>query len=1029
MCRSRRQSHAFRLFLDHPQARYREARHLIRLVIVDDNPMVLGGLRALFEAASDFTVAGEGSNGLEGIVAARDNEADVVLMDLSMPKMDGIEACRRIATETPAVRVVVYTALGGDERTAAAMAAGAADFLSKDLPPSELVNRVRSIALGGAVTPPASADGAGRPTVPPPLPAPARSRTRRARGEVRSPRGAGDATPGGSPGGRRAAAAGGHGQSPTVGILAPLLAGPYMTDLMAGVAAAADRARVRLVAIQTMDPGGAWSTEHPLPEVATRVPTHVLHVSSDRVGGYLTVLNAAEPTFLATLAAAGKPVVVMADDIQGFGGPTVRVDNRTGVLQAVAHLVEHGHRRIAFAGYLGQGDIRERLAAYREALVANGIDPDDSLVYPSSDNLESGGEMAASSMLLAGMPSTAVVVGTDFNAIGIMKVLSDAGLTLPRDQAVVGFDDVAAGSSIHPTLSTVHQSPREIGRVALELLLAMIGGAAVRPGRHVVSTVFIPRESCGCGQAAAVARLAVDETLASMTPEARFRHRLERLLTGPDPLSPAVRESLDRAAELTLRMAGTARVCQQPTSADLRQGSLALLAVTPHWTTITSVEACLQEYWGDITRGPGIDGRALGSFERFMRDLVVELSRCLSEIEGHARTSLQMQRDAEHDVSTSIIRGSVDDPSSLDWLAFTTARAGCLGLWTDPTPMRATSSRHLRIAGSFLKDGGRMTLPGQVSLESFPPDVLVRQRRPGEIVAVVPVKTTSMDLGLLAVVTPIVGAELSTRDRLFDKGALLGMSLEREITTERLRRSNADLATYSHAMAHDLRNPLATILMWASVAPSTAGPDDRAEPVLQTVDRIRDVAAYANDLIAHLLRYAELDRSPAPAEPVDLDLVVSKAVAALESVVRESRAVIQYRDLPAVIADAAGLEVVMENLISNAITYRRDAPPRVVIEAVATDGAWEIRCHDNGSGIPEDVREEIFQPFVRGDPAISGSGLGLATCRRIIERLGGRIWIADSTEAGTSIAFTLPFEFQEMVPDLAGPGPAGPLRD
>jgi len=392
--------------------------------------------------------------------------------------------------------------------------------------------------------------------------------------------------------------------------------------------------------------------------------------------------------------------------------------------------------------------------------------------------------------------------------------------------------------------------------------------------------------------------------------------------------------------------------------------------------------------------------------------VVVELSRSLSELEGHARTSLQLQRDAEHDVSTSIIRGSVDDPSSLDWLAFTTARAGCLGLWTDATLARARGSRHLRIAGSFLRDGGRPPLPGQVAIEAFPPEALIAQRRPGEIVA--------------AVVTPIVGVELSGRDRLFDKGALLGMSLQREITTERLRRSNEDLATYSHAMAHDLRNPLATILMWASVAPSTAGPDDRAEPVLQTVDRIRDVAAYANDLIAHLLRYAELDRSPAPAERVDLGLVVSKAVAALESVVRESRAVIQHRDLPSVVADAAGLEVVMENLISNAITYRRDLSPRAVIEASATEDAWEIRCRDNGSGIPEDVREEIFQPFVRGDPAISGSGLGLATCRRIIERLGGRIWVEASTETGTTMAFTVPLDCEAQTRDVAGPRPAGP---
>jgi signal transduction histidine kinase len=208
-------------------------------------------------------------------------------------------------------------------------------------------------------------------------------------------------------------------------------------------------------------------------------------------------------------------------------------------------------------------------------------------------------------------------------------------------------------------------------------------------------------------------------------------------------------------------------------------------------------------------------------------------------------------------------------------------------------------------------------------------------------------------------------------------------------------------------MAHDLRNPLATILMWTSVAPSTVGPDDRAEPVLQMFHRIREVAVYANGLITNLLRYAELDRHPNPTEPVDLDVVVSRAVAGLEAAIAESGAVIRRGALPTVVADPAGLEMVMENLISNAITHRRDVLPQVVIEAAAAGDTWEIRCRDNGTGIPADLGDAVFQPFVRGDASISGSGLGLATCRRIIERLGGRMWVDESSETGTCIAFTL----------------------
>jgi DNA-binding LacI/PurR family transcriptional regulator/signal transduction histidine kinase/DNA-binding NarL/FixJ family response regulator len=1024
---------------------------MTRLVIVDDNPLALAGLRALFETTADFTVVAEAADGAEALVAAREANADVVLMDLSMPRMDGIEACRRLTAERPATRVIIYSALGGEQRFAAAMAAGAVTYLGKDLPAEELLSRVRSAAMSGAATPAHPPDQLG-PTAGTALPPgaaprpedaapefPAETRgpaIRRARRRSLAPIGVGRDTRGGGtvePPQSRAGAPreGGptSGAPPaigpaeprwTVGILTPLLSGPYMSELMAGVSAGADEAGMRLIAIQTVDPGGTWLIEHPLPEVASRLPTQTLRIGWGQVDGFLVVLNAVDLRFLDAVAEAGKPVVVVSDDIEGFQGPTVRVNNRTGVMEAVAHLIEHGHRRIAFAGYLAQGDILERLEAYRDALTAHGIEPDSGLVFDASDSLESGGETAGAAMLAAGLPSTAVVAATDFNAMGIMKVLADAGLSVPRDQAVVGFDDVADASSIRPTLSTVHQSPRQIGRAALDLLIRALGGEPVDSGRHLLPTMFLARESCGCSPASALERLGVDGTLSTMTPEERFRHRLDLLLTGPDPLSAAQRRALDGVATLTLRLARTAQDDQQPATADLRRASVELLAVAPRWTTITSVEACLERYRDESGIVVGADsGGSAVRFERFVREMVVELSRTLSQIEGHARTSLQVGLGAEHDVSMSIIRGGIDDPSSLDWLTFTTARAGCLGLWTDDT--LAAGGHPLRIGGSFLR-GGRLLLPEQSAIEAFPPVALVMQRRPGEIVAVVPVKTTSMDLGLLAVVIPVGGPDFSGRDHLFDKGALLGISLQREVTTERLRRSNENLATFSHAMAHDLRNPLATILMWASSAHSRAGPDDRAEPVLRAVDRIREVAGYANDLIGSLLRYAELDRNPAPAAPVDLDVVISKAVATLESVVYESRAVIETRDLPTVIADAAGVELVIENLISNAIKYHHGGSPRVTIDASGTAEYWKVRCHDNGSGIPPALLEDIFQPFVRGEPSISGSGLGLATCRRIIARLGGRIWVEDTSSAGTTIAFTLPRRAGDAL-QIAGPSP------
>jgi signal transduction histidine kinase len=225
---------------------------------------------------------------------------------------------------------------------------------------------------------------------------------------------------------------------------------------------------------------------------------------------------------------------------------------------------------------------------------------------------------------------------------------------------------------------------------------------------------------------------------------------------------------------------------------------------------------------------------------------------------------------------------------------------------------------------------------------------------------------------------------------------------------ERLRRSNADLATFSHAMAHDLRNPLATIAMWTSVARMRAGPGDDAGPVLQVVDQIKDVADDAMELVSDLLHYAELDRGDTALEPVDLNLAAARVMATIGSSIAQQGAIIEAGNLPTVPGRPGELQLVLQNLIGNAIKYRSDQPPRIRLDALRDGEVWKIRCRDNGQGIPGSTREEVFEPFTRGQTSVPGSGLGLATCRRIIEGHGGRIWIASSGNLGTTVAFTLP---------------------
>ncbi|BBH69061.1 hypothetical protein ACTI_57460 [Actinoplanes sp. OR16] len=296
----------------------------------------------------------------------------------------------------------------------------------------------------------------------------------------------------------------------TFGILSPFVGGDYYGAIIAGINDAAVAGGDRVMAVQTLDPGSHSADRSGLP--AFHRPLAWRHLA-----GLALLPGAVAADYAEKAREAGLPVVDVA---QEGAGAAVLADNRSGVRDAVAHLIGHGHERIAFAGYLAHHDLRERHEGYREAMLAHGLTP---VLYESGDNHESGGEQVAEALLHqallhqaplhqtplreaplreargdearggSGMPVTAIVVGTDRNAIGLINRLAAAGLSLPRDMAVVGFDDIADAAYLKPALSTVRQPLDQIGSMVYQRLCSFASGQVDR-----VSTVFVPRESCGC---------------------------------------------------------------------------------------------------------------------------------------------------------------------------------------------------------------------------------------------------------------------------------------------------------------------------------------------------------------------------------------------------------------------------------------------------------------------------------------------------------------------------------------------------
>ncbi len=204
----------------------------------------------------------------------------------------------------------------------------------------------------------------------------------------------------------------------------------------------------------------------------------------------------ARSQYLQQLAGEGHPIVFVAS---GENGPTITVDNEGGVYQAIAHLVEHGHRRIAFiAGFSAHfSDSDYRLAAYQTAVRDYGLEADPRLVANGGYNV-SGGHAAMTEILDSGAPFTAVLAFNDEAAIGAMQALRERGIKIPAEVAVIGFDNRLEAPAQIPPLTSVQQPLIEMGRQALELLLNYIEGRADPPALIRVPTRLAIRQSCGC---------------------------------------------------------------------------------------------------------------------------------------------------------------------------------------------------------------------------------------------------------------------------------------------------------------------------------------------------------------------------------------------------------------------------------------------------------------------------------------------------------------------------------------------------
>ncbi len=234
-----------------------------------------------------------------------------------------------------------------------------------------------------------------------------------------------------------------------------------------------------------------------------------------------------------------------------------------------------------------------------------------------------------------------------------------------------------------------------------------------------------------------------------------------------------------------------------------------------------------------------------------------------------------------------------------------------------------------------------------------------------------------------------------------------------------LERKNRELEEFTSVASHDLQAPLYAVRRFAEeLARDHAS--TLAGEALELVRSIEDAATRMSALIAGLLEYARTATVERPRERVALEHALDRALANLRADVEETHAVVTAEPLPEVLGDALQLTQLFQNLVGNALKYRRPGEaPRVRIACRAEEGAWVIAVSDEGIGFEPRHAERVFGIFKRlaGAADRPGTGIGLAICKKVVERHGGRIWAEAALDRGATFSFTLPMA-REQPPEV-----------
>jgi signal transduction histidine kinase/DNA-binding LacI/PurR family transcriptional regulator/AraC-like DNA-binding protein len=718
----------------------------------------------------------------------------------------------------------------------------------------------------------------------------------------------------------------------------------------------------------------------------------------------------ARSRYAQALIEARHPVLFVGS---GESGPTIAVNNTDGILEAMRHLVAHGHQQIAFiAGTQTdlQGDSGERLRAYQYGCELYALNTDPRLVAYGR-HVYDGGMRAMRQIMNAGVRFTAVLASNDESALGAMQALTEAGLRIPHDVAVIGFDNRPEGMVHQPGLTSIAVPLFSIGYHAVELLLQRIEGKRDLPDLVKIDTRLVVRDSCGCD----VSRVA--RTAASTQADGQ-------------PLSTSERYSaLVRAMTLTIQ--NQSHSLTDPDIRALVQRLIAALTTSvqhddpsPFHTTLTDILQYTTRGEDDAHIWQDAISLLRSAWSEELSPDRLPMSRVCDLLDAARLTiSAHMwQHHQQHAMSerwtasrmsllTARLHAVLDEAQIYDVLA---AHLPDMDIHTAMLVLFDPEGDD-PFAWSVARQALNLEL-GVVRFRSleFPPSELIAEA-PFALM-LIPLNDQAGQTGymvfaakhvdLYGAIVQEVGVALNTA-RLY-RQATEGRRLAEE--------ANRMKSRFLSTISHELRTPLNLIIGLSGMMLRDSDEDNLLLPeaARKDVDRIYAYSQHLAGLIGDIIDLATSDAGQLRLnhEYVDLGQAL-RIVAESGSQLAADKGLAWEADLPEtgswVWGDQMRLRQVVLNLIHNAIKFTSEG--RVSLKVEENGDLVTVTVQDTGLGIAPDEQQAIFDEFRQSNRSVArgygGLGLGLAISKRLVDMHHGTITVQSNGEEGTGSTFAL----------------------